>query len=427
MKLSLLITLFLSVVLSACGGGGATGSNANPPVNQPAPQPQPQPQPEPEPVPEFAFRIEEFYPGFCNLDGKVENLNSGYEASGYADSDNAINAELAWRINVQTGGAFALSWRYALASGVYDAKLFVNDNEVQTLSFATTGGWSTWASESVDIDLPSGVHSISLRANSASGLPNIDSLAIAGAGALAVNCDGSPAPAMTANPACVAGAEFQDTDVDCGGARIGTACNGDDESQNPVITLRNATIRNLVIAADGGADGIHCRSGDCVLENVIWEDVCEDAATNRSDGGTMHISGGWAFNGNGGWGGSPDKIFQHNSVNDSITQIDGGFTAYGVNGKLWRSCGNCSNNGGPRHLLVDDVRVEGEIGSIAGLNVNFGDTVTITNLAIENYVDGNPPVCEQYTGVQSGQSSPKIGEAWNTENCIVDPSDITAF
>lgn len=432
MKFLTIFALILSAVLTACGGGGATGSNSSPPANEPAPQPQPQPepqpqpQPEPEPVPEFSFTIEEFYPGYCGLDGKVENQHSGYAASGYANPDNAIDSGLNWKLNAQASGTYSLSWRYALASGINTARLLVNGSEVQTIDFATSGGWTTWIIESADVSLEPGVNTISLLATSASGLPNIDNLIVSGENVAPANCDGSAVVAMTPNELCIAGASFQNMEVDCGGARVGTACADDSESQNPVITLRNATIKNLIIAADGGADGIHCREGDCVLENVIWEDVCEDAATNRSENGSMHIKGGWAFNGTGGWGGTPDKIFQHNSKN-STTTIDSGFVARGVNGKLWRSCGNCSSNGGPRHVVIDNVRIEGQIGSVAGLNSNFGDTATITNLEIENYSAGNPPVCELYTGVQSGESSPKIGEAWNTVNCIVEQSDVSSF
>lgn len=431
MRLNYTLLLILAISLtSACGGGGVTGSNSVPPPAaepQPQPQPQPQPEPEPDPQPAVSFKIEEFYPGFCGLDGEVRNQHTGYTASGYADSSNSVNASITWKFEVQSAGMYSLTWTYALASGVYEAELSADGGNAQNISFSSTGASTTWAAESLDLNLSSGIHTLVLSASSANGLPNIDSLTVEGDNARVVNCDDSPVPQMTPNTLCVAGATFQDTVVDCGGARIGSSCNGDDESQDPLITLRNATVKNLILAADGGADGIHCREGDCVLENVIWEDVCEDAATNRSDGGSMHILGGWAFNNTGGWGGDPDKIFQHNSVNNSTTQIDGGFIARGVNGKLWRSCGNCSNNNGPRHLIIDDVRIEGSIGSVVGLNVNFGDTATISNLAIENYGSGNPEVCEQYTGVQSGQSSPSLGEAWNTENCLVDPDDIVTF
>jgi hypothetical protein len=181
------------------------------------------------------------------------------------------------------------------------------------------------------------------------------------------------------------------------------------------------------IAASGGADGIHCKSGACRIENVVWEDVCEDAASNLSEGGSLTISGGSAFNSTDGFGGTPDKIFQHNSKN-STTFIQGGFTAKGNNGKLWRSCGDCTANGGPRHVNISNVRIEGTIGSILGANGNYGDTATIRNLQIQGYSAGKPKVCVEYVGVVKGNgSSTSLGERWNTSVCNVSPSDVTGF
>ncbi|MGN0921359.1 MAG: pectate lyase [Cellvibrio sp.] len=228
--------------------------------------------------------------------------------------------------------------------------------------------------------------------------------------------------------ACVAGAVFENTTVDCGGKTLGLSCPGDGEGQPPVITLKNATVKNLRISKSGGADGIHCTSGNCRIENVVWEDICEDAASLINDGKKLTVSGGSAYNSDSSNspGGKPDKIFQHNSKNSTF-EIINNFTAKGVNGKIWRSCGNCTNNGGPRNVIINNVTVEGKIGSIAGVNRNFGDKATIRNLRIQGYKSGSPKVCEEFKGVQKGSSSSKYGEYWNTANCDVSKSDITAF
>lgn len=228
---------------------------------------------------------------------------------------------------------------------------------------------------------------------------------------------------------CVAGAIFENKTVDCGGKTLGLSCPGDGEGQPPVITLKNATVKNLRIAASGGGDGIHCVSGACRIENVVWEDICEDAASLIDSGAKLTVVGGSAYNNDSSasMGGNPDKIFQHNSKNSTL-EITGGFTAKGVNGKLWRSCGDCSNNGGPRNLMIDDVKIEGKIGSIAGLNRNYGDHVKIRNLKIQGYQEGSPKVCEEWTGVIKGQGSAvKHGEFWNTDYCDVSRTDIVAF
>lgn len=227
---------------------------------------------------------------------------------------------------------------------------------------------------------------------------------------------------------CKAGATFENKTVDCGGKTVGLSCPGDAEGQPPVFNLKNSTIKNVRISASGGADGIHCSSGSCRAENVVWEDICEDAASLLSSGTKFTVSGGSAYNNTSNSPGSkPDKIFQHNSKNSTF-EITGGFTAKGVNGKLWRSCGNCSSNGGPRNVIINNVTIDGTIGSIAGVNRNYGDKATIRNLRIKGYKAGSPKVCEEFKGVVKGDGeSSKYGEYWNTANCDVSKSDVTAF
>ena len=420
------ITL-ISLTLTACGGDNDGGLV----VINPTAAPTSQPTAEPTTEPSEGYRIEENYPGYCGVDGAVENEHSAYTGSGYLNTNNATGASAQWRITVPSRNTYTLEWRYAAASGNHSATA-TSATDTGNVEFIATGAWDSWSTDTVTLQLDAGDNTIDLSATTAGGLPNIDYMNVHGSGIEPLNCDGTSAPAWLVHPTpnsdCVAGATFSNEVVDCGGARIGLSCSGDSESQPPVITLNNATIKHLILVASGGSDGIHCTAGDCVLENVIWEDICEDAATMKA-GSTMTISGGWAFNGNGGWGGNPDKIFQHNDINSTVT-INNNFTAKGRNGKLYRSCGNCTNNGGPRHVIIDDVRIEGAIGSIVGINSNTGynDTATITHLSIENYSAGSPQVCVEYSGVDKSEgSSTKIGERWNTANCVVSQSDVSAL
>ncbi|MBA0194145.1 pectate lyase PelI [Pectobacterium carotovorum] len=233
------------------------------------------------------------------------------------------------------------------------------------------------------------------------------------------------APLKAASPECTAGAVIKNKSVDCGGITLGLSCTGDSDKQPPVITLENASIKNLRISAKGGSDGIHCKSGDCRIENVIWEDVCEDAATNL--GKTMTIVGGVAHNTTNGPGGKPDKVLQQNSKN-SHTIVQGNFTLTGQHGKLWRSCGDCTNNGGPRNLTIISATVNGTIDSIAGVNRNFGDVAEIRDLRIKGYKAGKPKICEEFTGVEKGKGTPtKHDEQWDTKNCKVSRSNVKAL
>lgn len=131
------------------------------------------------------------------------------------------------------------------------------------------------------------------------------------------------------------------------------------------ILADGATLKNCIIGADQ-SEGVHC-DGSCNIENVWWEEVCEDALTLLQSGGTSTITGGGAR-------GAADKVIQHNGL--GTVQI----TDFFVDdfGKLYRSCGNCKDNAGPRIVVIDGVVAQGgEV--LAGVNSNMGDIATISN------------------------------------------------
>lgn len=366
--------------------------------------------------------LEENYEGFCHIDGKVDNTYKGYNASGYAQVDQTENARIEWKVNVAKAGLYTLAWRYAAEGNAITARVSGNKNH-SSVNFSATGAWDKWADTSVSLPLSTGINTITLSATSNSGLPHIDSLTVSGTAVSAVNCDGSPVALYQPNPRCVAGTTFTDEVVDCGGARVGLSCEGG-EFQPPVITLENATVKNLRIAADGGSDGIWCSKGDCTLENIVWEDICEDAATQKSTpGSTMTVIGGWAWNNGGG------KIFQHNAP-DTTVIVTGGFTAKGKSAKLLRACGNCVGNGGGKKLIIDGVRVEGTLlEEVVAPNANYGDIAKVRNLSIKDYQPGKPDICSEWNGFEKSEKKPsqRLGEAWNTTSCDVDPSHVTGF
>lgn len=224
---------------------------------------------------------------------------------------------------------------------------------------------------------------------------------------------------------CKPGSVITNATVDCGGITVGTSCAGGSESQQPIFTLVNATIKNVHIAAGQAADGIHCTSGNCRAENVVWDEVCEDAATLMDAGVTFTISGGSASN-------AKDKTFQHNAKNS--TYIIENFQTFGQVGKLYRSCGDCNNNGGPRYVNINNVTINGTVTStVVGLNRNYGDKATIRNLKVKGLVwtsatTSKPRICEEWFGISKGNgSTQKYGEFFNTQYCDVSPSDVTSF
>ncbi|KAH9147782.1 hypothetical protein AeRB84_008672, partial [Aphanomyces euteiches] len=92
-----------------------------------------------------------------------------------------------------------------------------------------------------------------------------------------------------------------------------------------------ATLKNVIIGANQ-REGVHCETHDCTIENVWWDDVCEDALSIKggSASSVTKVIGGGARN-------ADDKIIQHNGA--GTVSIEG-FYAQDF-GKLYRSCGSC--------------------------------------------------------------------------------------
>ncbi|MFZ5988757.1 MAG: pectate lyase [Bacillota bacterium] len=115
------------------------------------------------------------------------------------------------------------------------------------------------------------------------------------------------------------------------------------EGQKPVFKLeKGAKLKNVILGAPA-ADGVHCY-GDNVVENVVWEDIGEDALTVK-ESGTVEIIGGSAKDGE-------DKCFQ---INAACTFKVTNFTCSNV-GKLIRQ------NGGTTFkvtIYLDNVTVNG--------------------------------------------------------------------
>jgi hypothetical protein len=184
-----------------------------------------------------------------------------------------------------------------------------------------------------------------------------------------------------------------------------------DEGQPAMFELDSgAVLRNVIIGAPA-ADGVHCR-GSCTLENVWWEDVGEDGATleGSSSSQVMTIDCGGAK-------GAADKIVQHNGPGTVIIR---NFTASNFN-KLYRSCGNCDDQY-ERHVVLENVSaLDGSV--LVGVNVNYDDSATFTNVAITPGIR----ICERYTGNSSGDEPDLLGFGPDDTYCLYVPTDIHAL
>lgn len=133
--------------------------------------------------------IEEGEVGQCDVDGVVESTHVGFGGVGYLNSENTSGASVEWAVDVGEPGTYSFEFAYANESGDRPADVLVDGAVAATgLSFPSTSSWSSWSSASVEVPLAVGKNRIVLRANSASGLANIDSLKVTGAAVRGANC-----------------------------------------------------------------------------------------------------------------------------------------------------------------------------------------------------------------------------------------------
>ncbi|ORY50645.1 hypothetical protein LY90DRAFT_383785 [Neocallimastix californiae] len=176
-------------------------------------------------------------------------------------------------------------------------------------------------------------------------------------------------------------------------------------SKDAVFRLETgATLRNVILGKDS-IEHVHCIGDGCTVENVWWDDVCEDALTLTGSTNTnakFYLTGGGARDGS-------DKIVQHNSAGTVYIKdfevINGG--------KLYRSCGNCKNGyQNVRHVVIENVNAS-NTGVLAGINANFGDTAIFKNV---NANGGN--VCYTFEGNNNGSEPKKTGnQCKGQSNC----------
>jgi len=138
-----------------------------------------------------SITIQESTTGFCLVDGTIDNNNSGYTGTGFANTTNATAKGVNWRISTPSSGTYTLAWRHANGSAARTAKLIVGGSTlVSSINFPATGAWTTWATVSVDVTLGAGTLDIRLEANTSGGLSNIDYLMVTGNAPQAVSCSG---------------------------------------------------------------------------------------------------------------------------------------------------------------------------------------------------------------------------------------------
>ena len=107
--------------------------------------------------------------------GGFEATNAGFQENGYYNFDNTLASYATWEIFSQKDAKTTLTIRYA--NGGKDSRnmsLNVNGKSVGTVSFPTTGGWTTYSEAKIDVSLKAGVNTLKLSSMTSDGGPNVD-------------------------------------------------------------------------------------------------------------------------------------------------------------------------------------------------------------------------------------------------------------
>ncbi|EGZ21967.1 pectate lyase [Phytophthora sojae] len=195
--------------------------------------------------------------------------------------------------------------------------------------------------------------------------------------------------------------------------RSDVSCEGQTESGADTAVFKmepGATLKNVIIGKNQ-MEGVHCDKHDCTIENVWWDDVCEDALSVK--GGTASsvttVTGGGARS-------ADDKVIQHNGY--GTVKIDG---FYGEDiSKLYRSCGTCGDK--QRKVDVSNVYVVNPGNAVVTVNKNWNDEATLSNVWVKSSGD-KVKICQWSQGNADGEPS-MLGDGPSPPLCQYSESDI---
>ncbi|RLN65904.1 hypothetical protein BBP00_00002574, partial [Phytophthora kernoviae] len=193
--------------------------------------------------------------------------------------------------------------------------------------------------------------------------------------------------------------------------RSDITCEGQTESGSKTAVFlveAGGTLKNVIIGKNQ-MEGVHCDNSDCTIENVWWDDVCEDALSIKggSASSVTTVTGGGARS-------ADDKVIQHNGF--GTVKIDG-FYAEDF-GKLYRSCGTCGDK--PKKVILSNVYAVNPSVSIVTVNKNYNDQAKLTNI----HVKSSKPKVKVCQWSQGGSSPKNLGDGPSGTLCQYSESDI---
>ena len=194
--------------------------------------------------------------------------------------------------------------------------------------------------------------------------------------------------------------------------RSNVKCSGGEGQKDAAVFIVEAggTLKNAIIGKNQ-KEGVHCDQHECKIDNVWWDDVCEDA---------LSIKGGSASSvttiTNCGARHAEDKVVQHNGQG-TVKII--GFFAQDF-GKLYRSCGTCGNIA--RKVIMENVYALDPLVSVVTVNKNYNDQAILKNIHVKTTTSSSSvKVCEWSQG---GSKPSSLGDGPSGTLCQYTTSDV---
>ena len=130
-------------------------------------------------IPSTVFQAEDAF----IYNGVKETINGGYTGEGYCNLNNDTTSYVEWTVYAEKAGLQTLKFRYANGTTAdRPMKIEVNGNAViSSLSFVSTGVWTTWQDVTISANLNAGVNKIRASSIVETGGPNIDYLEVTNA------------------------------------------------------------------------------------------------------------------------------------------------------------------------------------------------------------------------------------------------------
>ena len=124
--------------------------------------------------------VQENKTGFDSVDGTVDNVYSGYTSDGYANAMDSNGAGIDWTLSFDSSLVKAITFRYASTNSGSADLIVAGANVASEIQFPSTGSMTNWDFATVYVYAPAGTTNVRLQSSSSTGLPNVDSLQVAG-------------------------------------------------------------------------------------------------------------------------------------------------------------------------------------------------------------------------------------------------------